>query len=74
MLKLRKITTDWMSEKILNGVEKAYNRTLNIGNNTRAPMEGCIRGVRPFKTHRINTAFCRNQPKKRWLFNKSDVF
>ena len=36
-----------MSEKILNGVEEASNWALNIGNNTRAPMEGCIRGVRP---------------------------
>ena len=31
-----------MSEKILNGVEKASNRALDIGKNTRAPMEGCI--------------------------------
>ena len=47
MLKLQKFPTDWMSEKNLNGVEKASNRALNIGNNTCAPMEGCIRGVRP---------------------------
>ena len=66
MLKLRKFSTDWMSSKILNGVEKASNRALNIGNNTREPMEGCI--------IRLNTAFGRNQHKKARLFNKSDVF
>ena len=57
MLKLREFTTDWMSEKILNGVEKASNRALNIGKNTRAPIEGCISGVRPYKTPRLNTVF-----------------
>ena len=36
-----------MSEKILNGVQKASNRALNIGKNTHVPMEGCISGVRP---------------------------
>ena len=36
-----------MSEKNLNGVEKASNRALNIGKNTRAPLEDCISGVRP---------------------------
>ena len=36
-----------MLEKILNGVQKPSNRALNIGKNTRAPMEGIFRGVRP---------------------------
>ena len=47
MLKLRKFPTDWMLEKNLNGVQKPSNRALNIGKNTRAPMEGIFRGVRP---------------------------
>ena len=49
MLKLRKFPTDWMLEKNLNGVQKPSNRALNIGKNTRAPMEGIFRGVRPYK-------------------------
>ena len=36
-----------MLEKNLNGVQKPSNRALNIGKNTRAPMEGIFRGVRP---------------------------
>ena len=38
-----------MLEKILKGVQKPSNRALNIGKNTRAPMEGIFRGVRPYK-------------------------
>ena len=37
-----------MLEKILNGVQKPSNRAFNIGKNTRAPMEGIFRGVRPY--------------------------
>ena len=57
MLKLRKFPTDWMLGKILNGVGKASNRALNFANNTRVSMGRWIRGVRPYKTHRLNTAF-----------------
>ena len=38
-----------MLEKKLNGVQKSSNRALNIGKNTRAPMEGIFRGVRPWE-------------------------
>ena len=38
-----------LEEKNLNGVQKPSNRALNIGKNTRAPMEGIYRSVRPYK-------------------------
>ena len=74
MLNLRKFPTVWMLEKILNGVGKASNRASNIGNNTHIPMERWIRGVRPYKTHRLNTAFCRNQPKKHGFLINPTIF
>ena len=55
MLKLRKFATDWMLEKKMNYVQKPPNRALNIGKNTRVPIEGIFRGVRPYKrAFRIN--------------------
>ena len=36
-----------MLGKVLNGVQKSSNWALNIGKNTRAPVEGIFRGVRP---------------------------
>ena len=39
-----------MLDKFLNGVQKPSNRALNIGKNTRAPMEGIFRGVRLFES------------------------
>ena len=72
---LRKFPTDWMLEKKkLNGVQRPSNRDLNIGKNTRAPMEGWFRGVRPYKTHRLNTAVFVEVAYKTRLLNKSNVF
>ena len=63
-----------MLEKILNGVQKPSNRALNIGKNTHAPMEDIFRGMRPIRTHRLDTAFCRNQPKNHGFLINPTLF
>ena len=37
---------------------------LNIGKNTRAPMEACISGVRPYKTHRLRGHYTKSTPHR----------
>ena len=75
MFKFRKFPTDWMLEEILNGVEKASNRALNFGIGIRFSIGRSIRGVRPYKTHRLDTAFLKKSAwTTRFLKTKSTFF